>query len=69
MYPSKNYPRECHCPFCGTAFVISIDLFNLLDYERGVPVQVAFPAPFYTAEERETIKTGMCKKCQDEIFG
>lgn len=69
MILSKNYPYGCKCPFCGKESTVYLDLFNLMDYEDGVAVQTAFPTPFYSAEERETIKTGMCQDCQKKIFG
>lgn len=69
MIPSKNYPYGCKCPFCGKESIVYLDLFNLMDYDDGiVTIQTAFPAPFYSAEERETIKTGICLDCQKEIF-
>ena len=60
------------CPFCG-----EWTDFNFTDEQvkryftryanRQEPVQVVFPE--LSPEEREFLITGMCRKCQHEVFG
>lgn len=56
------------CCFCSNRTVVTVDR---RDYERymkgGVCVQDAFP--YLDASVREVLITGMCRKCQDDVFG
>lgn len=49
------------CPFCGKASSVIVPAKNYTDYMNGMSVQDAFPN--LTADEREVILTGICKKC------
>ena len=40
---------------------------DYLDWSEGELVQIAFP--YLSAEERETLISGICPKCWDETFG
>lgn len=54
------------CPFCGTE--TSIDVFAD-DYERwivGALVQDAFP--YLSADDRESLISGICPTCWEQMF-
>ena len=57
----------CKCPFCGAFYWIFSEQKNWDAYEAGALVQDAFPD--LTATERESIISGICATCQDEVFG
>lgn len=63
----KKIAIEVRCPFCGA--INHIAVFET-DYDRwidGELVQNAFP--YLTADERELLVSGLCFKCQDDVFG
>lgn len=68
MATKRNLRVINTCPMCGEKHEVWV---NQLDYSRwernGVLIQDAFP--YLTADEREIIKTGICGRCWDELFG
>lgn len=58
---------ECVCPFCGTVTLVDVPAEGFFQMEDGALVQDAFPT--LSAEKRELLISGMCPKCQQEIFG
>ena len=54
------------CPICGreSEFMVTIDEY--LAYQEGALAKDAFPS--LSAEEREMIISGICIKCQKNIF-
>jgi endogenous inhibitor of DNA gyrase (YacG/DUF329 family) len=56
------------CPICGCLVDTKVDLEQYEAYAYGgVLAQDAFPT--LSATDRETMISGMCPECQDEIFG
>ena len=55
------------CPFCGAETVISVPIEGIKKYKDGALIQNAFPN--MTAEEREVLISGICFKCQKQVFG
>lgn len=55
------------CPFCGEVFEIHVPLAGFEAWQNGELVQNAFPE--LTAENREFLISGMCRDCQEKIFG
>lgn len=59
------------CPFCNTDSYIKLNNDQerrYWDYCNGVG-HIQTQLPEFNACEREFLKTGMCLKCQEEIFG
>ncbi len=54
------------CPFCGAVNEIEVDFNAYMDYKTGVSAQRAFYK--LSPTDREKIISGMCDKCQAEIF-
>lgn len=55
------------CPFCGRETMVEVDMEQCVDWAfRSVPTQDAFPT--LSATERETLISGICPDCQDDIF-
>lgn len=54
------------CPKCGKITWVGIPAERYEEWQMGVNIQDAWPEG--TATERETLKTGFCPECQDEIF-
>ena len=57
------------CPDCGKQTFIAVPTDNYKKYLKGCLVQDAFPEAEFTPVYREIITSGMCKECQDYIFG
>lgn len=61
----------CQCPFCGKITVLQLTDEEERNYKswrrREMLIQDAFP--HRSANERELIKTGICQRCWDEMFG
>lgn len=56
------------CPICGRLVDTKVELEQYEAYMYGeMLAQDAFPT--LSATDRETIISGMCPECQDEIFG
>ena len=65
-----------NCPICGndTKAIIKCNDEQYIDYElnyKGLiipkkPIQDIFP--HISKQQRETIKSGICRRCQKEIF-
>lgn len=54
------------CPFCGRESEVMVKIDEYLAYEEGALAQDAFPN--LSPEEREMIISGICIKCQKNIF-
>lgn len=71
--PKKSNPRammvDCRCPECGKDYLVG-PVWDI-DYNRFLAradlLQNCFP--YLGIVERESIKSGYCKKCQKTIFG
>lgn len=65
-----NYKEVCvvtACPFCGHANEVEVNEMDYLDWQDGELAQVAFP--YLSADERETLISGICHQCWDKMFG
>lgn len=54
------------CPFCGHTNEVSVNENDYWDWQDGVLIQNAFP--YLNADERESLITGICSKCWDDMF-
>lgn len=55
------------CPFCGHINFIEVNIADYLDWQNGALVQDAFP--YLSAEKREAVISGICRTCQNNVFG
>ena len=58
---------KMNCCFCGKAHNVVVSKSDYRRYVEGELVQRAFP--YLNATEREQIVSGMCPKCQADLFG
>ena len=63
----KKITIEVHCPFCGHVSILGVDAKDCIAWKNGGLVQDCFP--YLDASEREILISGLCFKCQDEVFG
>ena len=63
----KKITVEVRCPFCGYVSAVCVGAMDYRDWKKGGLAQNCFPylAPF----EREILISGLCPKCQDDVFG
>lgn len=54
------------CPICKQNTMIAIPTETYDKWTTGMPIQKAWPEG--SATDREVIITGICPKCQEEIF-
>lgn len=59
-------PVQIECPFCGGKTVLHIPIMEYLSYQKGKLSQHALKS--LTEGERETFISGLCERCQKEIF-
>lgn len=55
------------CPFCGTVSEITVSKDSFMTWQMGEMIQMAMPE--LGADEREILVSGLCLKCQAEVFG
>lgn len=55
------------CVFCGNPHSITVKMDEFVKWTEGELIQKAMPN--LTATEREQLISGICPKCQKEIFG
>lgn len=53
----------------STTLILPLEGFERYANGTGEPVQLAFPEYAWNADIRETIKTGWCQKCIDDMYG
>ena len=63
----KKIAIEVRCPFCGHVSVLGVNKEDYLAWGSGELAQNCFP--YLDASEREILISGLCFKCQDDIFG
>lgn len=54
------------CPVCQRASSVTVDVLGYLAWTRGKLIQQALPT--LSREDRETLISGFCAKCQEEFF-
>lgn len=69
--PNGGCKLTYRCPACGTLTVVELDGNKSMDLFDGLchrkPIQDIFPGKDAEAI-RETMLSGLCKKCQDDFF-
>ena len=55
------------CAFCGKFHLVKVDLEQLEAWQNGELIQNAMPD--LTPVEQEQLISGLCPKCQAEMFG
>lgn len=55
------------CPFCSEAHEVEVSLVGYVIWKDGELIQNAMPN--LTPTEREQLTSGLCPKCQAEMFG
>ena len=63
----KKIAIEVRCPFCGHVSVLGVNKEDYLAWGSGELAQNCFP--YLDVSEREIFISGLCPKCQDEVFG
>lgn len=54
------------CPVCGTTVTLVVNAADYKAWQGGVFAQAAFP--YLSPELRETLISGICPPCWDEMF-
>lgn len=62
-----RFDVDLTCPFCGEDHTVKVSLAGYIKWERGELIQNAMPD--LTPIEREQLISGLCPKCQAEMFG
>ena len=58
---------EMTCPFCGESHAVEVNLAGFEAWQNGELIQRALPE--LSPTEREPLGSGLCPKCQAEVFG
>ena len=58
---------EMICPFCGAEHFVEVNLAGFEAWQNGELIQRAMPE--LSPIEREQLISGLCPKCQVEVFG
>lgn len=58
---------EIACVLCGNTHSVMVKEEDYTKYLEGELVQKAFP--YLNATQREQIISGLCPRCQEDIFG
>lgn len=58
---------EMTCPFCGESHAVEVNLAGYEAWQNGELIQRALPE--LSPTEREQLISGLCPKCQAEMFG
>ena len=62
-----RFDVDLTCPLCGKDHTVEVSLTGYIEWKRGELIQNAMPD--LTPTEREQLISGLCPKCQSEIFG
>ena len=55
------------CPCCGKEHSVVVQNEDLIKWQTGTLAQKAFP--YLSTAEKEQLISGLCLKCQEDIFG
>ena len=58
---------EMTCPFCGESHAVEVNLAGFEAWQNGELIQRGLPE--LSPTEREQLISGLCPKCQAEMFG
>jgi len=61
---NKEVRRQC--PFCGEHSIVEVNEHEYQLWKHGHRIQDVMPDN--TSSDREILLSGICKKCQDEMF-
>ena len=68
VYGDKNIVViEKRCPFCGQRYTVSVPTDGFVKWQEGELIQIAMPD--VPASSREFLISGICRDCQDKVFG
>ena len=62
-----RFDVDLTCPFCGANHAVEVNLAQFEAWQNGELIQNAMPD--LTPTEREQLISGLCPKCQAEMFG
>ena len=62
-----RFDVDLTCPLCGKGHTVEVSLAGYIEWKRGEFIQNAMPD--LTPTEREQLISGLCPKCQAEVFG
>ena len=63
----KDMTFERPCVFCGKTHSVDLMEYQFNLWREGELIQVAMPD--VSVEDREFLISGICPKCQEDIFG
>lgn len=66
MIAERNNTVNCVCPICSQSSVVLVEIESYVAWRRGSLIQVAMP--YLSANERESLMTGICSDCWDDMF-
>lgn len=55
------------CPFCGKEYTITVPVKGFQEWKNGISIQRAMPE--LSAEDRESLISGICLECWEKTFG
>lgn len=62
----KKIAIEVRCPFCGHVSILGVNEEDYIAWGSGKLAQNCFP--YLDDSEREILISGLCFKCQDDVF-
>lgn len=62
----KKIAIEVRCPFCGHVSIVGVNEKDYIAWDCGELAQNCFP--YLDASEREILISGICLKCQNDVF-
>lgn len=64
---NKVIQVDKECPFCGKENTMDVSIDDYTRWQSGLNTQHAFPE--MNEFDREIIQSGICRTCQEQIFG
>lgn len=64
----NSYNVTFRCPFCGTETTIAVPIVEFQEWEDNPTAHVQDIFRSLDPDKRELFITGMCMKCQNEVF-
>lgn len=66
MVAERNITVDCVCPICSQTSAVLVELEGYAAWFNGTLIQTAMP--YLSANERESLMTGICPACWDNMF-